>query len=76
MGARRRSDVTGAATIMLSQGVSLKTVQEILGHSTYYLTANVYGHVAPELSREAAQAMDKALAGIVAGKPGRKGKGR
>jgi hypothetical protein len=61
----------GAATIMLSQGVSLKTVQEILGHSTYYLTANVYGHVAPELSREAANAMDRALAGILAGKGGR-----
>jgi hypothetical protein len=49
---------------------------EILAHSTYYLTANVYGHVAPELSREAANAMDTALAGILAGKPGRKGRGQ
>jgi hypothetical protein len=32
--------------------------------------------VARELSRDAANAMDKALAGIMAGKPGRKGKRR
>jgi hypothetical protein len=40
------------------QGLSPRTVQEILGHSTYYLTATVYGHVAPELSREAAHPVE------------------
>ncbi|NLT34458.1 MAG: tyrosine-type recombinase/integrase [Gaiellales bacterium] len=55
-----------AATMMLTQGVPLKTVQEVLGHSTYYVTADVSGHVVPELQRVAADAMEDVMAGILA----------
>jgi len=50
-----------AATALLSAGVSLKVVSEILGHSTIVLTANTYGHVIPEQRSEAAAAMDRVL---------------
>ncbi|MBQ3462748.1 MAG: tyrosine-type recombinase/integrase, partial [Clostridia bacterium] len=38
------------ATILLSSGVSLKIIQEILGHSTLSTTANFYLH--PDLSEK------------------------
>jgi integrase len=50
-----------AATLMLSQGVPLKVVSETLGHSSIAITADVYQHVTPDLRREAAEAMDRAL---------------
>jgi len=34
---------------------------EILGHSQIALTMNTYSHVAPEVSREAAERMARAL---------------
>ena len=37
-----------AATFMLSQGVSLKVAQTVLGHSQIAVTANTYRHVTPE----------------------------
>jgi integrase len=46
---------------MLSQGVPLKVVSETLGHSSIAITADVYQHVTPDLRREAAEAMDRAL---------------
>jgi integrase len=36
-------------------------VQEILGHATISITADVYGHLVPELQKEAASRMDDAL---------------
>ncbi|GAB4252816.1 MAG: hypothetical protein Kow00129_13700 [Thermoleophilia bacterium] len=45
------------------EGVSLKIVQETLGHSTYQITADIYAHVAPELKQVAANAIDEALGG-------------
>ena len=44
-------------------GVPLKVVSEALGHSSIAITADVYSHVTPELRREAADAMDRALEG-------------
>jgi len=52
-----------AATAMLAGGVSLRTVADALGHSTITITADVYAHVTAEARREAADAMDRALAG-------------
>ncbi len=46
------------ASLLLSQGVPMKVVQELLGHSDYYLTANTYSHVVPEMKREAADRLD------------------
>jgi integrase len=50
-----------AATLMLSRGVPLKIVSEILGHSQISITADTYMHVTPGMQREAAAAVDAAL---------------
>jgi integrase len=49
------------ATFLLDQGVELRTVMELLGHSTIRLTADTYGHVLPARAREAASVIDHAL---------------
>ena len=46
------------ATLLLSEGVELRVIMELLGHSTIVLTANTYGHVSSGLKREAADRMD------------------
>lgn len=51
----------GAATLMIAKGIPLKLIQETLGHSTIVITADTYGHVAPEVQRLAAIAMDEVL---------------
>jgi integrase len=50
-----------AASLLLAAGVPLKVVSESLGHSSIAITADVYQHVTPDLRREAADAMDRAL---------------
>lgn len=52
-----------AATLQLAAGVPLATISRTLGHSTLSITADIYAHVTPELRREAADAMDRALGG-------------
>lgn len=42
------------ATFLIAQGVHVKVIQEILGHSSIGVTLNTYGHVLPEVSRDAA----------------------
>lgn len=42
-----------AASLMLAQGVELRTIQQILGHSSISLTANTYAHVMPSLVQDA-----------------------
>jgi integrase len=42
-----------AASFMLSEGVGLRIVMEVLGHSEIAVTANVYGHVMFEGQRDA-----------------------
>jgi len=49
------------ATFLLDQGEELRTVMELLGHSTIRLTADTYGHVLPKRARDAAEAIDKLL---------------
>jgi len=51
-----------AASLLLAQGVELRTIMEILGHSSIALTANLYSHVLDNLKREAADKMDALLA--------------
>jgi integrase len=48
-----------AATILLSMGVNIKVVQEILGHSQVSLTLRKYGHVLPTMQQEAMNKMDE-----------------
>lgn len=47
-----------AATLLLTQGVHPKVVQERLGHSTIAVTMDVYSHVLPDMQLEAAMKID------------------
>jgi integrase len=49
------------ATLLIAQGVEPRVIMSILGHSTILLTMNTYAHVLPEVVRDAADAMDRAL---------------
>ena len=48
-----------AATLLLEMGVPMKVVQEILGHSSYMITADVYTHVLPAQQPEAMKRWDE-----------------
>jgi integrase len=50
-----------AATLMLSQNIHPKVVQERLGHSDISLTLNTYSHVLPGMQEEAADKIDDLL---------------
>jgi integrase len=52
-----------AASVMITQGVPLKVVSEILGHASIAITGDVYGHVSPDVSREAVMQLSGALGG-------------
>jgi integrase len=52
-----------AASLLLAQGVDLKVVSEMLGHSSIRVTADVYGHLLDPARTEAADAMTDALWG-------------
>jgi integrase-like protein len=45
----------GAATLAVAGGPDLKTVSEMLGHSTITLTGDTYASVLPEVARAAAE---------------------
>jgi integrase len=51
-----------AASAMLTSGVPLTVVSQILGHSGISITADVYGHISPVVSRSAVEALADALA--------------
>jgi integrase len=40
------------ATLLISRGVSLHVVKEILGHSKISITSDIYGHILPEVREE------------------------
>jgi integrase len=52
-----------AASVLLTRGVPVKVVSEILGHSSIAITGDVYGHVAPDVAREAMDVLGDALGG-------------
>jgi integrase len=47
------------ATLLLSRGVNVKVVSEMLGHADVAITLRVYAHVLPHMQRDAAVAMDR-----------------
>ena len=49
------------ATILLENGVPLKTVSELLGHADISITANTYAHVTETMQRAAVDALDMAF---------------
>jgi integrase len=53
------------ASLLLSQGVHPKLVQELLGHADITTTLNTYSHVIPSLRGETASAMEDVLGEVV-----------
>ena len=49
------------ASLMLANDISMKEIQEWLGHSNISTTANIYAHVDSESKRESARTIDKVL---------------
>ena len=52
------------ASMLLSEGVHPKVVQERLGHATISITLDTYSHVMSGLGREAASKLDSLLGAI------------
>ena len=50
-----------AASLMLSQGVKIQVVSQVLGHASIRMTADVYGHILDPDREEAASAMGAIL---------------
>jgi integrase len=50
-----------AASVMLIGGVPLKVVSDILGHSSIAITGDIYGHVSPDIARQAIDLLGEAL---------------
>jgi integrase len=46
------------ATLLLSQGVSIKVVQERLGHESITTTGDIYSHVTPAMQEHAVKILD------------------
>lgn len=56
----RFHDLRHACTsLLIAQGIPARVVMETLGHSQIGVTLNRYAHVAPEVQKEAARAMDR-----------------
>jgi len=49
------------ASLLLAQGVPARVVMDVLGHSQFSITMDLYSHVMPSALREAADAIDRAL---------------
>jgi hypothetical protein len=53
-----------AVAILIAQGVIIKAISELLGHSSVAFTLQVYGHLIKETKRETADKMDAPLSPI------------
>ncbi|MDQ5823736.1 MAG: tyrosine-type recombinase/integrase [Chloroflexota bacterium] len=49
------------ASFLLARSVHMRVVMELLGHSQFAMTMDLYSHVVLELKREAAKGMDDFL---------------
>ena len=52
-----------AASLILADGVPVKVVQEMLGHSSPTITLSLYAHVLPGMAEEAGAALSVSLLG-------------
>ena len=48
-----------AAIILLSLGVNIKVIQELLGHSDIVITLGTYGHLLPSMQQEVVDTWDE-----------------
>jgi len=53
-----------AASLLLEQGVDLKVVQQLLGHSRLSRMTDIYPHVSKSMERSAADKMDALFRGL------------
>jgi len=51
-----------AASLLINEGVPLKTIQELLRHSSIQITADTYSHLSRRTMQEAGATMDRILA--------------
>jgi integrase len=51
------------ASILISRGIHMRTVMDIMGHSQISVTMNTYGHISPKTQRSALDDMEDALGG-------------
>lgn len=49
------------ATFLLMQGVPLKVISELMGHSSTNITQDIYSHVLLQMQQQAADAVDDIL---------------
>lgn len=49
------------ASLLLAEGVPMRAIMEILGHSAMAITSDIYAHVMPSAHTNAATAIDNAL---------------
>ena len=52
-----------AASLDLRGRIAGKVMQEVLGHSNYSTTMDIYSHVDPDMHKEASKQMNEALGG-------------
>ncbi len=50
---------------MLAEGVVLRVAQEVLGHSTIAVTADIYSHLAPAATYDATERVGALLRRVV-----------
>ncbi len=48
-----------AATLLFAQSINPKVVSEMLGHPDIAITLSLFGHVTPQMQKEAADTMDQ-----------------
>jgi integrase len=47
------------ASLLIAQGVPLKTVSDILGHSSIQVTSDIYGHTLPDRKRDVTEQLGR-----------------
>ena len=51
----------GAATILLANGFTLNEIQEVLGHSTFRMTADICAHLSEDIRQDWGVRMQQAM---------------
>lgn len=57
------------ASMLINRGENIKYVQRVLGHSSVQITLDVYGHLLPDVGREAAERLEELFFGGASKRP-------